>query len=70
MSKTHQIFSVRLPISTYLAITDLALKDGFPMSVKVNQLLDMGLEKHSAMDRAVRGILLQLSEEDNNLGTP
>lgn len=67
-SETHRSFTVRIPISMYLQIGQLAQEEESNINAKVNQLLALGLGKHISLDAALRRLLVNKMTEDGNDG--
>lgn len=58
-------FTVRVPQSLYLRMGELAREENIYLNKKVNQLLELGLEKHVKLDDIlVRLIKTKLLDEE------
>lgn len=53
----HRSFTVRVPLSLYAKIGDLASADGVFVNQKVNQLIRLGMGEHINLDQAVARLL-------------
>lgn len=53
----HRSFTVRVPLSLYVRIGDLASADGVFVNQKVNQLIRLGMGEHVNLDQAVARLL-------------
>lgn len=53
----HRSFTVRVPLSLYEQIGDLATADGVFVNQKVNQLLRLGMGHHVNLDQALARLL-------------
>lgn len=53
----HRSFTVRVPLSLYEKIGDLASSDGVFVNQKVNQLIRLGMGEHINLDQAVARLL-------------
>lgn len=51
--QTHRSFTVRVPMSRYLQLADLAQKDNTNLNVKVNELLILGMDRAVDVDKAI-----------------
>jgi hypothetical protein len=58
LRETHRSFTVRVPISLYLEMGQLAQDEETNLNAKVNQLLLLGMGKHVSLDSALRRLLV------------
>lgn len=58
-SRSHQSFTVRVPVAVYLEMGQLAQDEGTNLNKKVNQLLLLGLDKHISLNEALRSLLVR-----------
>lgn len=61
--KTHQSFTIRVPVAMYLEMGQLAQDEGSNLNKKANQLLSLGLNKHVSLDAALRALLVKTITE-------
>jgi len=59
-------FTVRVPISQYIAMSDLARADKVHLNNKVTQLLLLGMDKHISLDDALRRLIADRVVEVEN----
>jgi len=52
-SETHRSFTVRVPMSLYLRLAEMAQADGVFINQKANQLLRLGMGQHINLDQAL-----------------
>ena len=57
--ETHRAFSVRLPMSIYLRVAEMAQNDGVNLNAKINQLIRLGLDGKINLDDALRNLLIR-----------
>lgn len=63
--QTHRSFTIRVPMSRYIEIGELANKDNTHMNGKVNELLTLGLGRHVKLEQELVKLLKrQMAEED------
>jgi hypothetical protein len=70
-AETHRSFTVRIPLSLYLEIGQLAQDEESNINAKVNQLLLLGLDKHISLDAALRRLMvghMTMTETTPNVG--
>lgn len=68
-SERHRAFSIRLPMSLYLRVADMAHAEGVNLNAKMNQLIRLGVEGKINLDDALRNLLIQAEaqlEKKNN----
>lgn len=51
--QTHRSFTVRVPMSRYLRLAELAQEDNTNLNVKVNELLVLGMDRSVDVDKAI-----------------
>lgn len=61
--KTHQSFTIRVPVALYIEMGQLAQAEGSNLNKKANQLLMLGLDKHVSLDAALRSLLIKTITE-------
>lgn len=61
--ETHRSFTVRVPLSVYVKIGEMAKADGVFINQKVNQLLRLGMGEHVSLDQALVRLLRDRTEE-------
>jgi len=64
--KSHQSFTIRVPISVYLELAKLAQDEGSNLNRKVNQVLILGLGHHISLNDALRAMLVRTMTEKEN----
>ena len=67
-SKTHQSFTIRVPVAMYLDMAKLAQEEGLNLNQKVNQLLNLGLGKHISLNDSLRALLVRMTTGDTVSG--
>jgi len=50
-------FTVRVPITQYIAMSDMARADHVHLNKKITQLLLLGMDKHISLDDALRRLI-------------
>jgi predicted HicB family RNase H-like nuclease len=61
--ETHRSFTVRVPMSLYLSLAEMAQADGVFINQKANQLLRLGMGKHVSLDQAVLRLIKDKMED-------
>lgn len=67
-TETHRSFTVRVPMSLYLEITQLAEEEETNINKKVTQLIRLGMGKHISLNDALRHLLVKTMTEEPNSG--
>lgn len=62
--ETHRSFTVRVPMSTYFKMANLANRDNMFLNQKVNQLLKLGLGEHISLDDALVVLLRNMTTNE------
>lgn len=52
-------FTVRVPLSTYIAMGKLAREEGTNLNAKVKQLIALGMGKHISLNEALRKLVVE-----------
>ncbi len=60
----HRSFTIRVPMSRYLELSELAEKEQTHLNVKVNQLLALGLGEQIKLDRVLARLIRRAATED------
>jgi predicted HicB family RNase H-like nuclease len=63
-SETHRSFTVRVPMSLYLRLAEMAQADGVFINQKANQLLRLGMGQHVSLDQALARLIKEKMEGD------
>lgn len=66
--KTHQSFTIRVPIAMYLETAKLAQDEGVNLNKKINQLITLGLGKHISLNEALQSLLVRTITSENPVG--
>ena len=67
--ETHRSFTVRVPMSLYLELGQMAEADGVFINQKANQLLRLGMGHHVSLDQALVRLLRTQVEDAPDVAT-
>lgn len=56
-TEEFRAFTVRVPLSQYIAMSEMARADGLHLNKKITQLLVLGMDKHISLDAALLRLL-------------
>jgi hypothetical protein len=65
-TQTHRSFTVRVPMSIYSKITQLALESKTNMNTKVNELLELGLKENVRVEAILMRLVKRVAAEELN----
>ncbi len=64
--QTHRSFTVRVPMTRYLKIADLARESKSNLNVKVNDLLEIGLKENVNIEKALANLIRRAASKDDS----
>ena len=57
MAESHRSFTIRVPLSRYIEMSNLAKADNTNLNAKVNELLILGLGRNVSIEEALTKLL-------------
>lgn len=57
-------FTVRVPISLYITMSDMARSENIHLNKKITQLLHLGIDKNTSLDSILMKMIKKVAEND------
>lgn len=66
--ESHRSFTIRVPQSRYVELSDIATAEKKNLNQLVNELITLGLNRNIGLDEAIARFIKRTAIEENNRG--